>query len=330
MNGYIYTLKMGASPPPSGVDFQVFDAGLYKRTNQGIETGDWIDSGNWTTHYDIFDKDTTPLDITDNLHMTSAQCNRGTSITGNVADSGSWALSSNDASATFKNNWVTLCHLPAVANATYIIKVRTDHSVDGTTGSGSNRYALVARPTNAAQTGSTMSLSAYANMAIYNNVDTGQGTFYLAEVQDQYKGKTLDINLWDPGDVGGSTTAQLTVNTPVGPLPCTWQSTYGTNYTSPPTGNGAGGAPKTPTSGSSTPGCTIVTATSGSSKFNGEWLRIRVPIPISYTCTPSTPGDLRTLPGCWWSITYKFSSTGNTDNTTWAVNVEGDPIHLIQ
>jgi hypothetical protein len=73
-----------------------------------------------------------------------------------------------------------------------------------------------------------------------------------------------------------------------------------------------------------------VTAAAGSSNFNGDWLHIRVPIPGTYSCTPSTPGNPATLPGCWWSITYSFSSTGNTDNTTWAVNVEGDPIHLTQ
>jgi len=327
--GYIYTLTMGPTAPTS-VDFKVFDAGLYARSSQTIETGDSIDSGNWTTHFDVFAPDGTPLDITDNPHMsatgtTNVGCSG--SVGNQTPNSGSWALSSGDAQSTFENAWVSLCHINnPVANAQYVIKVRTDHSVDGTTGSGSNRYALHAVGTG----GGTMQLSAYANMAIYNNVDSGSATFYLAEVKGQYAGKTLDINLWDPGDVGGSTTARLTINAPGVNLPCTWVSNYGVGYTSAPSGNGAGGTPNTPTSGSSTAPCTIESATSGTKHFNGNWLAIRVPIPTTYTCTPSTPGLPATLPGCWWSITYNFSSTGNTDNTTWAVNVEGDPIHLTQ
>ena len=49
---------------------------------------------------------------------------------------------------------------------------------------------------------------AYADMGMYNmnrcsrtGCTPPPATFYLAEVGPQYAGKTLVIDLWDPGDV---------------------------------------------------------------------------------------------------------------------------------
>jgi hypothetical protein len=58
--------------------------------------------------------------------------------------------------------------------------------------------------------------------------------------------------------------------------------------------------------------CTIASATSGASHFNGDWLHVRVAIPPDYTCDPTTPSS------CEWNLRYDGSVTGNTDSTTWA------------
>ena len=342
-SGYTYTLTVPSTGAPSSIAFQVFDAGL-SRATQTTETGDSIDNNslgagqsNFTTDFQMYDRDSTPLDMTDNVPMTPGQCG-WTGSTPNVdPNSGHWKLAVNDASATFKNNWVTLCTISSpVPGATYVMRVKTDHEIDGTTqGSGSNRYALQA--VGSGGSGSGLQLSAYADMEIYNNIGGGTATFYLADVGQQYAGKTLDVNLWDPGDVGSGVTGRITVVSPDtsgSTMPCDWSSSYGVGYAAAPTGgNGFGGTPSVlSSSGSaSAANCTVESATSGTSHFNGLWLHIRAHIPGGYLCSDAGGA----LPGCWWKINYNFfNSAGGavsvTDNTTWATNVEGDPIHLTQ
>ena len=216
--------------------------------DQSVETGDSVDnSSTFTTDYQMYAADSTPLDMTDNPTMTAAQCGWTGSTPNQDPNSGHWQLAVNDASATFKNNWVTLCTISSpTPGATYVMRVKTDHVIDGTTaGSGSNRYALQA--IGSGGSGSGLQLSAYADMEIYNNISGGTATFYLAEVGQQYEGKTLDVNLWDPGDVGSGTTGRITVVSPDtsgATMTCDWTSNYGVGYSSAPSGgNDFGGTP---------------------------------------------------------------------------------------
>ena len=61
----------------------------------------------------------------------------------------------------------------------------------------------------------------------------------------------------------------------------------------------------------------------GSAKYNGSWVTLDIKIPATYTCT------MDTLPGCWWKIQYVINGQAN-DTTTWAAQVIGDPVHLVQ
>ena len=276
----------------------------------------------------MYETDGTPLDATDNPLMTAGQCG---GVAGNAAtNSGHWALASGDA-PTFENSWQTLCTIPSAAPGTpYYLRVRTTHSVDGSTwGSGSNRYALQVLGTGGAL--ANVQLSAYGDMAIYNNTPVGNSQFYLARVGPEFQGKTLDIDLWDPGDAAGNAT--ITVLPPSGSATCTWSSELGLGYSSNPPGNGVGNAPSG-TSSQTTPitPCAIVSHDSSGSHFNGLWLKIKVPIPATYGTagyTNCTAGDTAAL-DCWWKINYNFDTNGSTDNTVWRAAVEGDPIHLTQ
>ena len=145
--GYTYAITVPTTNVPASLDVQVFDAGLYPRSAQGIETGDAVDNNtagrasNFTTEYVLYNADGTPLDPTDNPAMTAASCG---GLAGNQSpDSGHWRLADGDAPATFENTWATLCHITApTPGAVYYLRVLTDHAIDGTTqGSGFNRYA---------------------------------------------------------------------------------------------------------------------------------------------------------------------------------------------
>jgi hypothetical protein len=89
----------------------------------------------------------------------------------------------------------------------------------------------------------------------------------------------------------------------------------------------------TPHASDDTTRCGITTATAGARRFNGTWLTIRIDIPTTYTCNPSTP----TTPvnpevdanSCWWGIEYRFSESSQ-DVTTWQARIEGNPVHLTQ
>ncbi len=274
--GYTYAVTVPTTNVPSSLDVQVFDAGLYQRQNQSVETGDSVDAtsagaSNFTTEYQLYDADATPTLAEDNPAMTASQCG-GTAGNQNPG-AGHWALASGDAAATFENTWVTLCTISnPVPGAVYVLRVKSDHSVDGTAeGSGMNRYALQV----VSADGSDASVAPLGDAAAYNNVGTGTLTLDLANLGPDAAGHSLDVDVWDPGDVGGATTERLTVQPPSGDASCSWASTYGKGYASAPTGgNGFGGIPKAPThsAGNLSP-CVVETASSGTPHLNGLWLQ---------------------------------------------------------
>ena len=143
-----------------------------------------------------------------------------------------------------------------------------------------------------------------ATMAVANT-----SVFYLAQVEAAHAGKTLEIKLFDPGDIT-STSMKIRIPTATG-------FTYA-SFTWTATGS-SGGAP---TSGG--PTTVLTTSSSTTSYYNNQWVTILVAIPSSYTA-PTPPGEPG--PG-WWKVEYNTLGSG-ADVTTWEVNVRGNPVHLI-
>ncbi len=165
--------------------------------------------------------------------------------------------------------------------------------------------------------GGTPSVYGNGAMQAYSPLDPGATSeFYLAQIDAVHAGKTVVINLWDPGDTGAlSASLQILIPTDTGYTPAnlTWKATKGTTGT---------------TSCGSGSGTSIVTNTGNNSKFNGCWVVISIPIPTSYTA-PAPPGEAQ--PG-WWKIRYVMgtqSATPAFDVTTWTVQIRGNPVHLI-
>ncbi|HEV8144117.1 MAG TPA: hypothetical protein VGQ77_14750, partial [Methylomirabilota bacterium] len=147
-----------------------------------------------------------------------------------------------------------------------------------------------------------------SRMAAYIVINNSS-VFYLAQVEAAHAGKTLEIRLFDPGDITNTTLKIL--------VPTTTGYSYAT-FTWTATGS-SGGAP---TSGG--PTTSLTTSSSTTNFYNNQWVTITVPIPTSYT-GPTPPGEPG--PG-WWKIEYNTLGTG-VDVTTWEVNVRGNPVHLI-
>ncbi len=138
-------------------------------------------------------------------------------------------------------------------------------------------------------------------MAIYANVDgtAGDTEFFLAEVAQVHAGRTLVIELWDPGDAQGNHSVSILdpdLNVP----PCDWSAT-----------NGDTGSPAVCDIPTSKPG--------GGGRFTNHLVTIRIAIPPDYTCAAT----------CWWKIHYNYPDVTN-DTTTWSARIEGNPIRIVK
>ena len=140
------------------------------------------------------------------------------------------------------------------------------------------------------------------DMSIHVNFTAGVAEPYLAEVRPDHAGKTLEVDIWDLGDVNG--TAGIRFIDPIGgaanPPRCSWTSTNGE-------------------SSALINDCIVDIS---NQRFNAEWLYVSIPIPSSYTCDPNS------ATGCWWKIRIT-SANQPTDRTTWAARITGDPVRLV-
>jgi hypothetical protein len=172
-------------------------------------------------------------------------------------------------------------------------------------GNGWNQFSLKA---SVSGTGVTPSLYGVGDLSLFNNLPGLSGnitaTFYFAQIAQVYAGKTLSVNLYDPGD-GASGNYFVNVLKPGG-------STTACSY-------GVLGSTLTAASP-----CRIQTRNSSGNTYNGKWVRIDINIPLTYTCSTD----------CWWKISYEFQNvtSGNSpnDRTVWSAALSGNPIHLVQ
>ena len=308
--GYLYTIDV----PTGGIanmNVQVYDAGLYTRNDETLETGDTEYTGTGTTNtvYTFYDVDTTPLDVSDNPIAGSTTCPTGPPGAGTGPRTVS--IPQETASTTYENKWVTICGRTTTMPAgRYLLRVQTTGN-----GSAANRYSLKVTSSGTAKA----RIAGYGDMSMYNNISSGTSgsdvtaNFYLAEVDPVHKGKTFRISLYDPGEVTKttSTTGKGTIKI-IGVDGNVVSSCVGlTDSTT-----------STFTSGATLSPCQFDSAVLGAPKYDGQWVTLNIPIPNTYSCT------LGTIPGCWWKIRYVINGQAN-DTTTWSAQVIGDPVHLI-
>lgn len=164
--------------------------------------------------------------------------------------------------------------------------------------SGLNRYGLFVEGTNA-------KLYGLGDISIYNNFSGSVSSFYLAEVKENYRGKTFVVEMFDPGE--GNGTVQL-----MAPDGAGW-SVFGscrmfTRAKGVMTGPWTDEGTRIP--------CQYPSSTS---LYDDRWIRLEVQLPENYTCSSN----------CWWKINYVYPSGTNNDTTTWRAYIVGNPIHLV-
>ncbi len=318
-NGYSYTVEI-----PSGSsmgEVWLFDATFcavgHGASGSYLGTGDhWIGPGGTpvTTTYRLWDTQGTPYTTDDDVLMTDSaarfasedQVDKGSDYRGNqsYSDGGYNGSGSSDCQTDpDHNDWYRLAN--GLIPGTYRLQVTTSALGNAST-SAENMFGIQIRANGSAGA----RVYGTTRMCLYNNLDNATSLFYLAQIPATHAGKTLEIRLFDPGDVGGTAFLRIKKPTPTGYVNAAF------NYTA------AGGSGSQ--SGSNV--TQLQTANSGSSLYQNAWVTIQIPLPASYGVGGLTPPG-ETEPA-WWKIEYQISQAGN-DTTTWEVGIRGNPVHLI-
>jgi hypothetical protein len=171
-------------------------------------------------------------------------------------------------------------------------------------------------------------------MEAYVRLPGGRASeFYLAQIEATHAGKTMVINLWDPGDTG-ALSADLEILAPGTNVytPVNFKH-WGTLGTTDAGASNGGGSRKDCEDYSSSSTNKVRTSDGGTngSHYNGCWLTIEIEIPPTYTA-PHPTSDAVTTEGGWWKIRYGMggnSTDFSTDLTTWQVDIRGNPVHLV-
>jgi len=313
--GYDYTIVLPASSGKVYLYDPMFCAVGHASTGSYLGTGDhWIGSSGGaavTTTYQLYNTNNTPYDTSDDTLVTNSgavfanmnSVDKGSLYKGDgkYSDGGYDGSSSTDCSANANHNkWYLFAS--GLAAGTYRLNVSTSTSNNSNT-NAENMFGI-----QAVSSGSPLVYGVY-RMAIYNNLSGGSSLFYLAQISSAYAGKTMEIRLFDPGDVGGDATLHIKKPTNTGYVDATF------DYTAD---NGRSGTNVT----------TIQTATNGTNWYQDSWITIDVPLSSTYgqgADTLKPPGETQ---AGWWKIQYDITAAGN-DTTTWEVSIRGNPVHLV-
>ena len=322
--GYMYAIDVPVGAGSTNID-------LYDPTFCAVDdqkgTGDhWIswDLAGWpavSTFYTLWsDPAETPLDYTDDVQVASSgnlfknerQVDKSASLRENSASwpgHAFWSLPDCQ-SNSYHNAWYTLATVTTPGR--YRLQVSTTDPVDGNAQkntSAENMWALRAVSTDPVNKPRVFGLG---KMVIYANVTAGTTLFYLARIDAIHAGKTMVIQLFDPGDAAGNSQIEILKPTTSGYVASTF------SYTADATAAG---------SKSGTNVSFLKTTIGGVGQYNNSWVTLTVPLSKTYTA-PLPASEPAGTQGGWWKIRYTFDST-TTDTTTWQVSIRGNPVHLV-
>jgi hypothetical protein len=297
-SGYLYGIQSGGSPfTVEFVDIEFRNRSGGQTTSDNHRTGDrgceaWGTSSpscGSDVRVTLYDPDATPLDLTDSTIL----CQHTYSPIPQVASGAPYVWQAPPEACWTQSG-----------GGIYVVQVEM---LDGDHDSGLNRYSIRANGANA-------KLFGLRDFSIYNNYTGGDAEFYLAELKPLYAGKTIVIELYDPGEVALNTDNYIQLIDPTD------------------VGDGIADVCDVYTKEEENDAWTFLATQSpcqqnarrsnGNDPFQGDWLKFEYVLPDTYTCS----GPL----GCWWSVNYAYAGAGSVnDTTTWRAYVLGNPIHLI-
>lgn len=313
-NGYDYTVELSGGATNGQV--RLFDPIFCATGNNGhggsYGAGDhWTDSPTGTNvkpvavTYRLFDMRGTPLDPTDDgAALATLQYDPGTKTYGDLSGDFGTPANSTDANRQdcstnpAHNAWVTL--KTGLPQGMYRVNVNTTLDAGNANVGAENLFSIWVK-----SAGGVARVYGAGRMAAYANLAAGTGVFYLAQIDKVHAGKTMTINLFDPGESSGN--AFLRVLSPDG-------NTYSYARFDWLADDGRSGS-----------NVTEIQTSNGSALFNNHLISIDIRLPSTYGSVGLTPSG-ETEPG-WWKIEYEMSAANDT--TTWEVSINGNPVHLV-
>ncbi len=175
-------------------------------------------------------------------------------------------------------------------------------------------------------------MSGLDDMAIFTPIAiAGGGNFQIPifQLTPDYAGQTIGVDIWDPGDVGGTgnvylglidpTTTALVVESPG--QTATVYDLFGqrSNY-----GTGAATTIGTFTNPAPVEQQVVV---GGANQYNAQWVHFDLVVPSGYN-----PVNCAGIPAnCWWKLQYRTTANITAvDTITLTLNLKGNPAHLVQ
>lgn len=283
-------------------------------------------------YYQLFDMKQTPYDDSDDVLVsesgnlfTGAAMNQSDQFLDGRTDAANSCEGKPyhaQTSAETQNSWWRLASglgpgLYRVHTSSTLPNVNPSNQQDAT---GVNDFAIWTRAN-----GGAPKVYGLGTMEAYFGLPANQvSVFYMTQIEKQYAGKWVDIDLWDPGDTG-DLTADLEILQPTsgGYTPATFYTNVN-NGTTIPANFSCGPS----TSSARTSIRTSNGDPNQSGIYNGQWLRLCIQIPSNYT-QPKPPGE--PFDGGWYKIRYTMGngSAPATDLTTWRVTIRDNPVHLV-
>src|SRR5437899_3988396 len=321
-NGYQYIVEFGPGTVNGSV--WLYDP-MFCATGGGTSGGRRLGVGDLgfgnggtgiSTVYNLMDMNGTPYTLSDDTLIASSG---GLFVNSNAVDKGALYRGDSNYGGGSNGSGSADCQGSAYHNNWYRLATGLDegqYRLQVVTSSGSNAENAIngLGVESTSLGGPTPRVYGQSRMEAFIVINN-TSVFYLAQIAAAHAGKTLDIRLFDPGDIS-STNFKIRIPTSTGfqYATFTWTTT-GISGCAP--GSAASGGPTQ----------TLVTSTSLCNYYNNQWVTISVPIPVTYTA-PVSPGDPPGAGGGWWKIEYGTLGTGQ-DITTWEVNIRGNPVHLI-
>jgi Flp pilus assembly protein TadG len=333
--GYAYGITVNEGYSGGSLAIEVFDAALCKSGGYDLNLG----SGNYNTRYTLRAPNVDPF--------------AGTPITTTNVGYDSSACS------TWGNQWRSIGTITPTPGEAHVVQVQSHSQTNTGGGAGANNFALRARRTSGAfqacssdefetdpvlaggSVANCPNVFAYQDLSVYAGVNGSSADFFLASIGPEHSGKTLVIELFDPGEGGALIQVQDPNGNLVGPgNPAGVTSFERSVFQRFPTEvapGGGGWGPFTesavdilPAGPAAGPGratdgrCTGQNSANPACRYNERSLRLEIELPNI---------DEEYGGRTWWRIRYDFNggSTINvTDRTTWSVSVEGGPVRLIE
>ena len=314
--GYIYGVEVDDASVGSILFVELFDP-HYTIQGGGDElTGDQTVNGQTkeqTTTFMLYGPDSTPLNTDDGGNPTIcavsydardpyADFNGNGYISNSDDQDGDGDIDFDDVEIGYPGGvaalWEPFCTVPILKGGIFPLRIMVNDP-GGSDDMALNRWSIRASTSG----GPSPRVYGLGTMSIYANVDgsTGPTVFHLAEVRELHAGKKLIIEMFDPGDAGGSHSVEIQDPSGTAP-PCTWTAVEDE------TGETASGSESS---------CDI--ATTGGA-FNNWLVTIKISLPTDYLCAGAD---------CWWKVVYNYPGI-TRDSTTWSARIEGRPVHLTE